>query len=176
MKKIKLADLKQYLAEQNEKELREEIIRLFGKLKQVQDYYAQELMSPDDRKAILSDYKKKVDGHFYTRSGNPKILDNAGLRALIKDFEQISVAKIDVVELLLHRVEKTIELADKYGGLGDNDYNAAINAFVKALKLITTEKLETYFEDRCRYIAVGRYNFDYYFKESLDNLTEQYLG
>lgn len=176
MKKVKVAELKKYLAEHSEAELREEILRLFSKIKQVQDYYAQELMSPEERQYILVEYKKKVDSCFYTRTGNPKIPQKAKLRALIKEFEDIAVAKIDVVDLVLYRVEQTIQLADKYGGLGDNDYSAAVSAYTKALKMITTEKLEPYFEDRCRGIIDGRRNFDYYFAEALENLTEEYLG
>lgn len=176
MKKIKVAALKRYLAEQNETDLREEILRLFSKIKQVQDYYAQELMSSSEREAMLGEYKKKVEGHFYTRSGNPKNPDNAGLRALIKEFEQISVVKADVVDLVLYRVEKTVELADAYGGLAEGDYSAAVNAYVKALKLITAEKLESYFVDRCRGITYGKDNYDYYVQEALETLTEEYLG
>lgn len=176
MAKAKLSDLKRYLAEQNESELREEIFRLFGKLKQVQDYYAQELMPPAERQAMLNQYKKKVDGHFYTRSGMPKNPSNAELRRLMTEFEQISVVKADVVELLIHRVEKAIEFADDFGGMPDGDYNAAANAFEKALKLIIEHKLKDYFSIRCREITVGKGNYDYYFKEMLEELTEQYLG
>ncbi len=175
MAKAKLADLKRYLAEQTERELREEILRLFGKLKQVQDYYAQELMSPAERQVMLDQYKKKVDGHFYTRSGMPKIPSNAELRRLMTEFEQISVVKADVVELLIHRVEKVVEFANDFGGMPDGDYNAAANAYEKALKLIVEHKLEDYFRIRCREIALGKDNYDYYFKEMLEELNEQFL-
>lgn len=175
MAKAKLTDLQHYLAEQTDAELREEILRLFKKLKQVQDYYAQELLSPAERQKMLDQYKKKVDGHFYTRSGNPKIPSNAQLRQLIKAFEQVAVVPADVVELLIHRVEKTIEFADEFGGLPEGDYKAAANAYEKALQLILEHKLEKYFTIRCREITVGKNNYDYYFKETLNELTAHYL-
>ena len=175
MSKSKLSDLKQYLAEQTEAELREEILRLFKKLKQVQDYYAQEFMSPAEREVMLSEFKQKINGQFYTRSGSPKNPSNAEIRRLITEFEHVAVVKADVIDLLIYWVEKTVEFADDFGGLPEGHYNAAANAYEKALKLIVEHKLEEYFTIRCQEITLGKDNYDYYFKEALQDLTALYL-
>lgn len=176
MPKAKLTDLKRFLAELSEAELREEIQQLFAKLPQVQAFYAQELLAPADRKMVVDELKKKIAGQFYTRMGNPKSPSNAELRKLISDFEKTAVVKADVVELLLYRVEQAVKFANEFGGMPDGDYNAAVNAFEKALKLIKSERLETWFEPRCREITSVGNNYDWWFKEHLEELTGAYLG
>lgn len=175
MPKAKLTDLKRFLAELSEAELREEVQKLFAKLPQVQAFYAQELLSPADRKKVVDELKKKIAGQFFTRMGNPRSSSNAELRKLISDFEKTAVVKADVVELLIYRVEQAVKFDDAYGGMPDGDYNAAVNAFEKALKLIQLERLETWFETRCREITSVGDNYDGWFKDQLDDLTDEYL-
>lgn len=91
--KPKIAGLKCFLADLTDMELREEILKLFGKMKQVQDYYAQELMTPADRKAMLEQYKKKNYGQFYSQFGMPRDPSNAELRNILAEFEQVSVGR-----------------------------------------------------------------------------------
>jgi hypothetical protein len=80
-----------------------------------------------------------------------------------------------VVELLLYRVDLTLDQANKFGGLPDGDYNAALNAYEKALKIITKEKLETYFEVECQEMGRDRGNMDYWPLEHIRELNTEYL-
>ncbi len=177
MAKPKLTDLKRYLGEMTEAELRAELLNLFSKLSQVQDFYAQELMSPIERKAILDQYKKKIYAQFYTRTGNPRDPNNIEIRKLLTEFQKVSVVPAELAELLLYRVEVTIDFANDFGGMPDSSYNAASNAFEKALKWIIQHKLESYFQVECRELAYTRKeNFDHYFKQDLQDLYHHYFG
>jgi phage portal protein BeeE len=81
MPKPKLSDFKKLLAEMNEEELRGELLKLFQKLEQVQTFYAQDLLSKEDRQKILDEAKKKINRQFWTPSGNPKMnTSNAEIR------------------------------------------------------------------------------------------------
>lgn len=142
----------------------------------VQDYYAQELMTPADRKAMLEQYKKKIYGQFYSRSGMPRDPSNSELRNILAEFEQVSVVPADVVELFLYRVEMAVEFANDFGGMPEGDYNTALTAFKKCLKIICEHKLEPYFKERCRTITAGKENYDYYFREGLNDLYFEFLG
>lgn len=67
MAKLKQTDFKKFIAQMSEEEIRNELLTLFGKLPQVHDYYAQELMKPEDRKSVLADYKmvkEKLEPYF----------------------------------------------------------------------------------------------------------------
>ncbi len=176
MAKLKITDFKKFVAQMSADDMRAELIILFSKLPQVHDYYAQELMKPEERKSVLADYKKKVYNQFWTRGGNPRNTSNAEVRKIITEFEKVSISKKEVVELLLYRVDVTLDQANQFGGLPDGDYNAAVNAYEKALKIIIKEKLEKYFKDECLEISRDRGNMDYWVIEQMEELNEQYFG
>ena len=143
MLKPKLSDFKRLLAEMNEAEVRAELLKLFNKLEQVQLFYAQDLMSKEDRQKIIKDVKEKIYKKFWTPSGNPRNnVSNADIRKIIGDFEKISAFPSEVVDILLYRVETATDFANQFGGMPEGDYNAAATAFEKAAKLMVKHKLE----------------------------------
>lgn len=176
MSKPKLSDFKKLLAELSHEELKAEMLKLFQKLEQVQAFYAQELLSPEERRKILDAYKKKIYREFWTPSGNPKISSSSKLRSIISEFEKVCVSKAELVELLLYRVDVCLEQANEFGGAPDAEYNSAITAFEKALKIITKEKLESYFKVECQEIARRRNNMDYWPIHEMEGLLFQYFG
>ncbi len=167
MAKPKLNDFKKHLASLAEDELRAELLKLFGKLPQVQEFYAQDLMSETERKAMLDEYKKKIYKHFWTPGGNPRNnVSNAEIRKLISTFEKVSVFPHELVDLLIYRVEVATHFASKFGGMPDADYNAASNAFDKAVKLMAEHKLQEHFKSRCETLFNSN-NIDYWYIEDL---------
>lgn len=174
MAKPKLKDFKTYLDSLDEADLREELLKLFNKLPQVQEFYAQELMPDADRKAMLEDYKKKIYNQFYTRTGNPRNPSNAELRTLLNNFEKVSVFPTEVIDLFLHRVEMATEFANEFGGMSDASYNAAISTFKKAVEMMVEHQLGDQFRVRCE--ALFRLNnLDYWYTESLEELFHNHF-
>ena len=174
MAKPKLTDFKRFLAAMTEEELRAEMLKLFSKLEQVQAFYAQELMSDSDRKGILEDYKKKIYNQYWTRGGNPRRVSNAEIRKIIGEFEKVAVFPVEIIDLLLNRVEILTHWASQFGGAPDADYNAASNSFEKALKLMENNKLHTHFEQRCLELFKA-HNLDYWYIENLESTYDSYF-
>jgi Family of unknown function (DUF6155) len=174
MAKPKLADFKRFLVEMKEEELRAEMLKLFSKLDQVQSFYAQELMSDSDRKSVLEDYKKKVYNQYWTRTGNPRRPSNAEVRKILGEFEKVSIFPVELIDLLLHRVEIVTESASQLGGAADADYNASSSSFEKALKLMDKNKLHDHFKDRCVALFKAN-NLDYWYIEDLEGLYATYF-
>lgn len=170
--KPKLSDFKRLIAEMTEAELRAELVKLFSKLEQVQQFYGQDLLTEEDRRKILNDNKDKIYKKFWTTSGNPRMnVSNADIRTIINTFEKISAFPSEVVELLLYRVETATNFAHSFGGMPDADYNAAITAYDKAMKLIKNHNLESYFKEIAK--EVFKYNnLDYWYIEELRELYE----
>lgn len=174
MAKPKLKDLKTYFDSLDEAGVREELLKLFGKLPQVQEFYAQELMSDSERKAMLEEYKRKIYNQFWTRTGNPRSASNAEIKALISNFEKVSVFPSEVIDLLLYRVETATEMANQFGGMPDADYNASYNAFKKAVELMAEHKLEDMFRGRCE--ALFKFdNLDHWYIEWLQDSYEEFI-
>lgn len=97
MSKPKLSDFKKFLAELSHEELKAEMLKVFQKLSQVQDFYAQELLSETDRRKMLEEYKKKIYKEFWTPSGNYKNTSNSKVRTMISDFEKVCVSQSELV-------------------------------------------------------------------------------
>lgn len=70
---IKINDLKEYLSNESEKELRNQIVELFKISKDVKEYYLLKLI-PDLEKEIMDKYKKIIENEFFPERGM-KILD-----------------------------------------------------------------------------------------------------
>ena len=174
--KPKLSDFKKLLAEMTVEELRAELLKLFQKLEQVQMFYAQDLLSKEDRQKLLDEAKKKIYSQYWTRTGNPRDVSNAHVKTIISDFEKVSAFPNEVVDLLLYRVKVMTEWADTFGGAPDADYNASSTSFKKALGLIQKNKLEEYFTDQCLEIIHGYDNLDHWYLEDLQSLYEEYIG
>lgn len=174
MPKPKLKALKTYLDSLDETEVREELLKLFGKLTQVQEFYAQELMSDKERKAMLEGYRRKIYSHFWTKTGNRKRPSNAKLRELINNYEKVSVFPSEVIDLLLYRVETATAYANKLGGMSESNYKASYNAFKKAVELMAQHKFEDMFRERCEQIF--KYdNLDYWYMEMMEDAYHEYI-
>jgi len=172
MAKSKTADLKKLLEEMSEDELKQEILKLYNKLPQVKDFYNQDLMSEEERQVVLKGYKDKVYKQFWTSGGNPKgMINNTTIKGVISDYEKIALFPYDVIDLLIYRVEVATDLADQFGGMADSNYNAAITAFKKAMKLIKDNHLMSHFEARCKKMLKAG-NLDYWYIEQLEWLFE----
>jgi Family of unknown function (DUF6155) len=176
MPKPKLREFKRYLAELDEPGLRAELLKLFGKLPQVQEFYAQELASPAERKTMLNDYKKKIENQFWTHGGNPKNnIKNVEIRRILSDFEQVAVSPHELIDLMLYRVEVATSFANTLGGMPEAAYKAALAAFQKAVKLMGEHRLLDYFKSRCE--DLFQYgNVDYWYIEWLEEAWREQYG
>jgi Family of unknown function (DUF6155) len=146
---ITLKTLKTHLNALTEQELRDEVIALFTKLEQVKGHYTQELASGDDRKKMLETYKRKVAKQYWTNETDPRErINNVHIKKILTEFEKVSVFPHELADLLLYRVEEHTKYASAFGWLTDAETNPVVTSFKKAVRLIRTQKLETYFETR----------------------------
>jgi Family of unknown function (DUF6155) len=175
MPKAKLSDFKKLLISFSEQEAKDELLRLFNKLPQVQNFYFQELSSEEDRKKNLEEYKTKIYKLFWTSSGNPKKASGAAVKKLISDFEKVAISPSDVVSLLLYRVDVCLKQANQFGGAAEAKYNTALTAFEKALKIIIKEQLESYFEIECREMVKNKRNMDGWVLQQMNYWMDDYF-
>ena len=175
MAKPKLTDFRKYLSSLDEAGVRAELEKLFKKLPQVKEFYAQELMSEKDRLAMLEDYKKKIKNQYWTRSGNPRMPDNRKINQILSGFEKVSVFPHELIDLLLFRVETASDFANNFGGMPDAAYNSASRTFEKAVKLMAKHQLVEMFKPRCS--ALFEYdNLDYWYLEEMQEFFEDEIG
>lgn len=149
--KLKARDLKRYTDSLETEELRSEILRLFAKLPQVQDLYAQELLSEADRKEWVAEYKEKIDQCFWSRTESARRkIKRLELRNLLAHFERITVSTYDLTDLYLHRVETATQWAVVMRTVAKSDFQSSLTAFEKAVRLMKQHQLFPYFQERCQ--------------------------
>ncbi len=171
--KLTKAKLKKHLAHLEQKELIEEIAKLFTKFKEVKQYYQMEYGSEEDRKALLNTYKKKIEKEFYTRGGVPRYPKAASLRKLITEFKKISTFKYDLIELNLYRVELAIKFSNDFGGMDEPYYNSTLNAYYDAISMIGTEQLHQEFKDIALKLVNDTYSTGWGFYDGMINVYTQ---
>jgi len=150
---IKINDLKKYLSNESEKELRNQIVELFKISKEVKEYYLLKLI-PDSEKEIMDKYKKIIENEFFPERGM-KILNYSVLKKAVGDFQKISKNPIFLAELMLFYVEKGVEFTNTYGDIDERFYNNIGGMFEKVVDFIIENDCKKIFEDRCKKIMEG---------------------
>lgn len=140
-------ELKTYLNDLSEEELRAEIIKLHSKFQQVQEHYRMELTS--DTAQILNEYKARIEKEYFPSRGYGKARSGEA-RKIESDFKKIAVFKKDVIELMLFKVEMMIQYSNKYGDINESFYCTLEKSYDNACKMIYDEKLIPVFGVKCK--------------------------
>lgn len=172
MAKSKLSEFKQLIAEMNEDELRVELMKLYNKIPTVKELYNQDLMTEEERQALLQNYKDRIYNEYWSSKGNPKNPNNTNIKNIIGEYEKTAVFPYDIIDLLLFRVETTNDFANQFGGASDGTYNGSLTSFKKAVKLMNENNLRSHFEIHCKKIFKS-YNIDGWYIMQLEHLFEE---
>ncbi len=178
MAKLTITLFKKHLSTLNEVQLRLALEALYSKIPQVREFYAkQQGVEAPAKKApnpkFIEEYQQKIYNQFWTKTGNPRnSTSNVKIRAYILDFEKKGFLPKEVIALILYRVEMATICADQYGGMRDSSYNASVNAFARAVKMIDKEGLREEFADKCAEIFEYQ-NLDGWYIENLKEIWEE---
>lgn len=128
------------LQELEKEDLIAEIEKLCDRFNEVKKYFEIELSGDTTRYVAAA--KKDIERQFRLSNGNWRKKPKASkLNTIIKDFERISIYKEDIIELLLYRIEQTIEF-DKHRELSFALLQSTAVAFRRVAGLISAEGME----------------------------------
>jgi len=136
------------LEELNKEELIAEIEKICTKFEVVKQYFEIELSG--DAGKYLQKAKKDIDKQFFTSAGASRNAKASRLNTITKAFEQISIYKEDVIELILYRIEQTIKHKAKRGELTDALHQSTIRVMARVQAMIAAEGLEEKYADRTK--------------------------
>ena len=153
MKNITISKLKKSLSGKDENELLEEIINLFKKFPQVQEYYAL-AFSEEGEELILDKYKEIITNEFFPKRGYGKARLSIAKKA-ISDFKKISGKPLLTIDIMLHYVEQGVGFTDQYGDIDGPFYDSMEAMFERALKLAEEYNLLSSFQKNCEEIVNG---------------------
>jgi len=159
MKKLTKKKLASHLEQCDKEEIIKEVITLFDKFKNVKEFYANELSN--EGSPLLDKYKKTI-ADAYAGANPSDRRTNTNLNKLLRDFKKISVFPSEQVELSIYRVECAMDAIDRNSRRTEAFYNAVINSFNEAIKVIRAKELGEEFSQRIATIVKncpqGRFN------------------
>ena len=168
-------DFTKYLNNLSKDELIKELEKLYGKFKNVKDFYSMELA--EDTTGILNKYKEALKKEYFpnTKFGIGAARASVA-RKIISDFTKIKVYDIDLIELMLFRVELCVEFTKQFGDINEQFYTSTENAFETVVKLIVKNKLEEGFKERCKNLIHETEDFGWGFYDTLSGIYNQYFN
>ena len=128
-------------------ELIKEVEKLYSKFPQVKTFYDVDLTG--DTSLLLNTAKSKIKNEYFPVRGNPKARSGE-VRKIISEFAKVSVYPKEVIELYLFRFEMAVKFTNTYGDINEPFYDAASNAYAKALKLIEKHGYNSEFKEQCK--------------------------
>lgn len=146
MPRLTKTALQKHLQQLEKEELIAEIVHLFGKFKMVNEHFQMEY--GEDTKEVVNTYKHKIRKAYFSgrRIRRPK---TASVKKLIAEFKKVALFDYDVIDLLLYRVENSIEFAKTYEYMTEAFYKSILSAFAEAIGLIVKVNVWSDFRDRC---------------------------
>lgn len=148
MARITQTQLKRYLKELSEEELRKEILRLYSSIPLVKEFYQLELSQ--DVNSLAADYKKKIHRYYFPKGRNIKRPKAAKMRELVSNFKRISPFPYDVADLLLYQAECMIEFSEENGYVSKGFQQTLISRYKEAITLVDKEMLKSDFMKPCQ--------------------------
>ena len=139
--------LLRHLEELEKEDLIAEIEKLCQKFEEVKKYFEIELSG--DASKYVSAAKKKITAQFWFSNGNMRFNPKSSkLNNIIKEFEQVSIYKQDVIELYLFRIEETARWSGDNLGLPGPLQHSTWRAMKTVQLMIEAEGLTGVYAER----------------------------
>jgi|GEM_PF-680949 len=149
MPRLTKATLQKHLNHLEKEELIEQLLALFTKFKGVNEHFQMEY--GETTQGVVDAYKAKLRKAFFgPRVRRPRL---SAAKKIVSEFRKVALFDYDVVDLMLYRVENSIEFVNNQYYPFETFYNSIESAFADALKLIVTHRLHGEFRERCEKIV-----------------------
>jgi hypothetical protein len=171
MPRLTKTALQKHLIQLEKEDLIGELLRLFVKFKDVNEFYQMEF--GEDTRLIVNVYKQKIRKIYFPnkRIRKPR---SAAVKKLISEFKKVALYEYDVIDLLLYRVENSIEFTNTQGYMSDTFYKSIQTTFGEALQLIAKNRHFKEFKDRCEKCIWFAGHSGYELNTTLQQLFEEY--
>lgn len=172
MGELKATELKKFLKNLSDVELREEIVDLFKLFPVIKEYYKVKL-NPEGEKEILEKYKKIIRDEFFPDRGFGK-LRYVIMKKALEDFRKLSQSPENIADLMISYAEYGVEFTNEYGDIDERFYNNIEGMYEKALKYIFNEHLDQVYCNRLRKIMESGDGIGWGFSDGLCDLYYSY--
>jgi len=133
-----------------EEDLRAELLMLFGKVKEVSEFYKMELGTEADRKRLYDKAKKNITSKFATKSyRRPRRPRVQKVYQILNDTKSKSLLDYEMIDVYLFTCETAVYFADEYEFASTPLFNIIQKTYDWAISLVKLNNMEADYEDRC---------------------------
>lgn len=167
---------KKHIDQLEAEDLREELMALFSKIKEVKQYYVMELGDDKTRQKIYEKAKKDISSKYVTKSRRrPRRPRIQKVKNIFKTLERETVLPYELIDIYLHNTEQALEFMMKYRYDSAPLRNSINGTFIKALKLIQLELMKSEYSERCGKIVNKMSYAPWVFEDGMDLYKEIYI-
>ena len=164
-------DVKRYIQSLERNSLEELVMDLYSARKEAKEYL-EYVIRPNDR-AKLEEYRAVIMNEFYPKRGEEKMRFSV-CRKAVAAYKSLDPSPMFLADLMLCIPEYASEIADKYGDLWEQFYDAAVNNFKAAMKYISQHGLQATFQSRIDKILKNCESSGWGFPDEMWSVYEEY--
>lgn len=174
---MNIKNLKDYLKNQDDECLKDEILTLYKTFEVVREFYIPRI-APSNTEKVIEKYRKILEKQFYSHSNKRYFpeLNYSIARKAISDFKKINSDPLAVINLQLTYVEYGVKCTLEYGDIDKRFYNSMESMFRKTLKDMQEHELLDVFEKRCLAIQKTTHDLGWGFGDAIRDLCEEYFA
>ena len=136
------ANVKKYIKSRDKSSLEELVMDLYSARKEAKDY-----MEYVNDEGKLEEYREIITKEFFPSRGEAKMRFSV-CRKAVSEFKSFDPAPEFLADLMLYIPECACEIANDWGDMWEQFYDAAENNFQAAMKYISEHHLQSIFQKR----------------------------
>ncbi len=174
LKNMNVSELKKKLKSKTQKELIDDIAKLFKLFDVVKEYYQVQLFGNDER--VLQKYKVIIEHEFFPiseRKDPPARLSVA--KKAITEYKKLTTSGINIADIMVFYVETGVRFTIEYGDIDEAFYISMESMYEEALKFIVENGLATIFNNRLLTIVSDTEGMGWGFHDGLADLYYSYI-
>lgn len=155
--------LKKYLSELNKAQLEEQLLELYGRLKEVKQFY-DFVFNPNEKKRI-EECKFKIQKEYFPVNGRKPKKRRSVAQKCIKEFLKLGMENHYIADLMLFNIETALRFSADNTIKQESFYISIQRSFVEAGKYISEAGLTSTFEFRLEKIVNEVWEQEWFNKE-----------
>jgi hypothetical protein len=136
----------QFLGQLSQEELQEQLVDLYGRFKQVKEYYDFSF-SPNEEKRF-EEARLKISREYFPEAGKKVRKRRSVGQKLILHLQKLEANPVGIADLMLYQIEVAQVYNETYPTTQESFYKSMLSSFQKAYDYISKEYLLSDFSER----------------------------
>ena len=165
-------DLKKYISELNKEQLKEQIVELYDKFKEVKVYY-DFVFNPKENN-LVKEAKLKITNEYYPVRGKKPKMRRSTAQKFIKHFILLGVDYYIVADIMLYNLEIAQALSSEKEIKQEAFFKSMLNSFQQAISYIIEKGILEDFKSRVVAIQEETNTQEWINKQEFNNIIERF--